>query len=153
MKKVVLSLAVLMAFAVACQNPQKHDEKKAEEKAGEAIESAEKAAAAQAASDANAVQAATAAVQANINAAMATVAMPEFKKANARSLANDFHKYLSDLVNTNSGKKAAEYADKLQDLKKEYDKKVDAEKLDPDDKAKLQKYVGDMLQAVQSANP
>ncbi|MFB6456360.1 hypothetical protein ACE38W_13900 [Chitinophaga sp. Hz27] len=149
--KLARYLVFAASLAVACGNPQKQDEKKAEQKANEAAQSAGAAAAHQAASDVNAVNAVTAAIQSNINTAMSKIAMPDFKKNNAKSIAEDFHKYLSELINANSGKKAGEYMDKLTALRQEYDKKAD--KLDPEDKEKLKKYVGDMLNAVQNANP
>ncbi|NIG56639.1 hypothetical protein [Chitinophaga sp. Cy-1792] len=139
------------SLAVACGNPQKQDARNAESKANEAAQSAAASEVQQAASDANAVNAVKAAIQSNINDAMSKIAMPDFKKNNAKSFANDFHKYLSELVNANSGKKAGEYMDKLTALRQEYDKKAD--KLDPADKEKLKKYVNDMLNAVQNANP
>jgi hypothetical protein len=146
-------LAAALLVGASCQNPQKHDEKLAEEKANEAAQSAEASAMHEAASDANATNAAVAAVQSAINDAMSKIAMPDFKKANAKTMANDFHKYLSELVNANSGKKAGEYMDKLSALRDEYDKKAAAEKLDPEDQAKLKKYVADLIGAVQSATP
>lgn len=153
MKKLFYLLFAGLTIASACQNTQQKDEKAAREKANEAVNAADASAAQQAASDSNAVNAVVAAIQSNIDHAMSKIAMPDFQKANARSLAEDFHKYLSKLVNTNSGKKANEYMDKLNDLKKEYDKKVTDEKLDPADKKKLEKYISDMLSAVENANP
>ncbi|MBV8256122.1 MAG: hypothetical protein JO154_26240 [Chitinophaga sp.] len=153
MKPAGYFLVLAATLAVACQNPQKHDEKEAVKKANEAAENARNAAASQAASDVSAVNAATAAIQANIDAAMAKIAVPDFKKQNAKSLALEFHKYLSDLINTNSGRKAKEYMDKIEDLKKDFEKKEAAAKLDPEDQTKLRKYVNDMVVAVEQANP
>lgn len=153
MKLLNYCLVAALCFGAACQNPQKQDEKKAEEKATEAAQSADASAMHDAAADANAANAAVAAVQSAINDAMSKVAVPDFKKANAKNLALDFHKYLSDLVNTNSGKKASEYMDKLTALKEEYNKKVAAEKIDPEDKTKLEKYYNELMTAVQTAAP
>ncbi|MGX5819601.1 hypothetical protein ACWKWU_15500 [Chitinophaga lutea] len=146
-------LMAALLLGAACQNPQKQDAKAAEEKAKEAAKAAEASAVQGAASEANAVNAAVATIQSNINDAMSKIALPEFKKNNAKNLALDFHKYLSNLVNANSGKKASEYMDKLSELREEYHKKVAAEKLDASDKAALEKYVKDMLTAVETANP
>ncbi|RFS20468.1 hypothetical protein DVR12_18020 [Chitinophaga silvatica] len=153
MKLVHYCLLAALFVGAACQNPQKHDEKMAEQKADEATQSAQASAMHEAASDANAANAAVAAVQSAINAAMSKIPMPEFKKNNAKMLAEDFHKYLSELVNANSGKKAGEYMDKLNSLRDEYNKKVAAEKIDAEDKAKLEKYYNDMINAVQTAAP
>ncbi|RAJ80326.1 hypothetical protein CLV59_105435 [Chitinophaga dinghuensis] len=147
-------LLVLSAtVAVACQNPQKHDEREAVQKSNEAAQAAENAAASQAASDASAVNAADAAVQANIDAAMAKVNVPSFKKENAKSLALEFHKYLADLINTNSGVKAKQYMDKIDALKVDFEKKEAAAKLDPEDQTKLRMYVNDLVNAAVQANP
>jgi len=146
-------LVAALCLGAACQNPQKHDEKMADEKAKEATQSAEASAMHDAAANANAANAAVAAVQSAINDAMSKVPMPDFKKANAKNLAQDFHKYLSDLVNTNSGKKASEYMDKLTSLKDEYNKKVAEQKIDPEDKTKLETYYNALISAVQTAAP
>ncbi|WP_157760693.1 hypothetical protein [Chitinophaga caeni] len=152
MKRAVISVMFGAVMFLACENPQKHDEKQAEKKANEAAQAAESAAEHAKASTENAAAAAVATIQMNINNAMAAIPMPDFKTKTAKNLAEEFHGLLSKLVNANSGKKAGEYVDKLKELKEDYDKKVAKEKLDPADKMLLDTYVKNMLNAVQNAN-
>ncbi|MFB6453938.1 hypothetical protein ACE38W_01605 [Chitinophaga sp. Hz27] len=153
MKSAGYFLMLALAATVACQNPQKHDEREAEKKANEAARSEQEAATADADRTASGAAAENETIVANIDAAMAKIAVPHFKKENAKRMADEFHKYLSDLVNTNSDQKGNQYVDKLDALKRDYEKKLAAEKLDPDDLKQLHKYVDDLVYAVEHANP
>ncbi|MBS7253007.1 hypothetical protein [Flavobacterium branchiicola] len=150
MKKNIVLATAMAAMLFSCKDTQKQDEQNAQEKTEQAVDAAELSTEQEEASDVNAVTAVTNAIQANIDQAMSKIAMPKFTKNNAKSLAESFHKDLSGLVNANSGKKATEYANKLTALKDEYNKKIAKEKIDANDKKSLDKYVVDLLQAVQS---
>lgn len=152
MKKVILSTLCLTFLLTSCGNTQKQDKENAAEKTEQAEKSVDNAAVEDAASDQNATNAVVETIQANIDNAMSKIALPKFKKENANILAQLFHKDLSGLVNANSNEKANKYLDKLANLKKDYEKKVAKEKLDANDKAALDKYVNDLLTAVQEAN-
>ncbi|MBN9297272.1 MAG: hypothetical protein J0I41_09680 [Filimonas sp.] len=152
MKRILLSSVLLVFVLASCDSAQQQDQKKSDEKTQQATTAAEISAEQQVASDVNAGTAAVLAVQAEIDKAMAKVTMPAFKKENAKILATAFHKYLSEMVNANSGKTATAYADKLVGLQDEYNKKIANEKLDTGDKAALDKYVTDMIAAVKRVN-
>lgn len=152
MKKVILSTLCLTFLLTSCGNTQKQDKENEKEKTEQAENAVENAAVEDAASDQNATNAVVATIQANIDNAMSKVALPKFKKENANLLAELFHKDLSELINANSTAKANKYLDKLETLKKDYEKKVAKEKLDANDKTALDKYVNDLLNAVQQAN-
>lgn len=152
MKNAFLPLVFVAFLFTSCGNTQKQDQENEKEKTEQAENAAANAVTDEALSDANATDAVIATIQANIDNAMAKVALPKFKKENATLLAELFHKDLSELVNANSTEKADKYIDKLTNLKKDYDKKVAKEKLDANDKIVLDKYVNDLLTAVQQAN-
>ncbi|MXO03493.1 hypothetical protein [Flavobacterium sp. HBTb2-11-1] len=151
MKKVIIPILSLAFFLNSCGNTQKKDKQNEERKAEQAEKSIDNAAIDQEMSNENAANAVVESIQANIDKAMSKVALPKFSKLNATILAEEFHKDLSELVNTNSNEKANKYADKLDSLRKTYEKKVTDKKLDPKDKATLDKYVNDLLTAVQNA--
>ncbi|NIG54846.1 hypothetical protein [Chitinophaga sp. Cy-1792] len=153
MKSAGYFLALAVALAGACQNPQKHDEKESEKKAYEAAKSEQESIDADAARTENGAAAENEMIVANIDAAMARIPLPQFKNEDTKRMAEKFHKYLSNLVNANSDQKGNQYVDKLEALKKDYEKEVTAAKLDPDDLKKLHTYVDDLVYAVEHANP
>ncbi|PTT17112.1 hypothetical protein DBR27_01710 [Flavobacterium sp. HMWF030] len=152
MKNAFLPLVCVAFLFTACGNTQKQDKENEAEKTEQAANSVDSAAQDAAMSDANATNAVVETIQANIDNAMSKVALPTFKKENAKIFAELFHKDLSELVNANSTEKANKYIDKLTNLKKDYEKKAAKEKFDAGDKKALDKYVNDLINAVQNAN-